>query len=188
MEFNGLLIMAAIWLLLSLISKAQRKPEGRTPPEPREPMPHRPLPETPDATQMEGSRLELVLRELQRSLEGAAGPPIQIPAPQQSEAEVESLDSLETEPVVTSLEGEVRREVRRRVDQDDDAAEVEVRRIRAAAARDTPHQGRDRTAAQSVVLQQPADHTAARAYTVQQLRDAVVWREILGRPVSMRGE
>ena len=34
----------------------------------------------------------------------------------------------------------------------------------------------------------PADKTATRGYTLQQLRKAVVWREILGPPVSMRGE
>jgi hypothetical protein len=34
---------------------------------------------------------------------------------------------------------------------------------------------------------EPADHTAARTYTPQQLRDAVVWREILGPPVGLRG-
>ena len=33
-----------------------------------------------------------------------------------------------------------------------------------------------------------ADKTATRGYTARQLRDAVVWREILGPPVSLRGE
>jgi hypothetical protein len=188
MEFNGLLILAAVWFLLSLIGKAQRKLQGHQRPQPPEPMRPRHLPQTQDATQVEGSRLELVLRELQRSLEGAAGPPIQFPAPEPPEAEEVEAASLETEPEIRSLEEEVRREVRRRVVQDDDAADIEVRRIRAAAARDTPHERRDRTAAQAVAQQQPADHTAARTYTTQQLRDAVIWREILAPPVSMRRE
>jgi hypothetical protein len=186
MEFNGLILLAALWFLLSLISKAQRKPQQGQRPRPHEPMRPRPLPTNPDATQVEGSRLELVLRELQRSLEQGSLPdwaeePV---APEQHPAEAESL---EVEPEVTSLEGEVRREARRRVDQDDEAADIEVRRIQAAAARDTGTARRARTAVDERIRQEPADHTAARTYTPQQLRDAVVWREILGPPVGLRG-
>ena len=117
MEFNGLILLAALWFLLSLISKAQRKPEQGQRPRPREPMRPRPLPTTADATQQEGNRLEQVLRELQRSLEQGSLPDwTEEPGPVEHPAEPESL---EVEPEVTSLEGEVRREVRRRVDQDD---------------------------------------------------------------------
>lgn len=185
MEFNGLILLAALWFLLSLISKAQRKPQQGQRPRPREPMRPRPLPTTADATQQEGNRLEQVLRELQRSLEQGSLPDwSEEPAPVQHPAEPESL---EVEPEVTSLEGEVRREVRRRVDQDDDAADIEIRRIQAAAARDTASGSRARAAEDERIRQQPADHTAARTYTPQQLRDAVVWREILGPPVGLRG-
>ena len=186
MEFNGLLIMAAVWFLLSLIGKAQRKPQGPTQPEPREPMPPRPVPQSPDATQVEGSRLELVLRELQRSLEEAAQPEQWKPQSLPPAEEIEERESLETEPEVVSLEHEVRRPVRRLVDQDDDAGQIEDRRIQAAAARDHARTKADHAAFDQRIRVEPADHTAARAYTVQQLRDAVVWREILGRPVSER--
>ena len=185
MEFNGLWILAAVvWFLVNLISKAQRKPEAGQRPKPREPMRPGPLPTTPDATQLEGSRLEQMLRELQRSLETAseAGRPRQ-PSPvleQPDEAR-----SLEVDPEVRSLEGEVRREVRRQVDQDDEAADIEAQRIRAAAARTSAIRG-ERAIADQSIKQQPADHTATRTYTPQQLRDAIVWREILGRPVSER--
>jgi hypothetical protein len=187
MEFNGLILLAALWFLLSLISKAQRKPQEGQRPRPREPMRPRPLPSTQDTTQREGNRLELVLRELQRSLEQGTLPdwaeePV---TPEQHPAEPESL---EVEPEVRSVEGEVRREVRRRVDQDDDAAEIEARRIRAAAARDSVSAKRERVVVDTQIRQEPADHTAARAYTSQQLRDAVVWREILGPPVGLRGD
>jgi hypothetical protein len=187
MEFNGLILLAALWFMLSLIGKAQRKSQQGQRQRPREPMRPRPLPTTQDATQREGNRLELVLRELQRSLEQGSLPdwaeePV---APEQHPAEPESL---EVEPEVRSVEGEVRREVRRRVDQDDDAADIEIRRIRAAAARDSVSAKRERAVVDTQIRQEPADHTAARAYTSQQLRDAVVWREILGPPVGLRGE
>ena len=188
MEFNGLLIMAAVWFLLSLISKAQRKPEGRSTPDPREPMRRLPQPQSPDATQVEGSRLELVLRELQRSLDEAAQPQQWKPPSLPPAEEVEERESLETEPEIVSLEDEVRRPARLLVDQDDDAAEIEARRIQAAAARDHARTKADHAAFDQRIREEPADHTAAHAYTLQQLRDAVVWREILGRPVSMRGE
>ena len=186
MEFNGMILLAALWFLLSLISRAQRKPQQGQRPRPREPMRPRPLPSTLDATQQEGNRLELVLRELQRSLEQGSlpdwaeepGAPVEHPA---------EPESIEAEPEVRSLEGEVRREVRRRVDQDDEAADIEARRIQAAAARDTVSGKRERAVMDPQIRQQPADHTAARAYTPQQLRDAVIWREILGPPVGLRG-
>jgi hypothetical protein len=71
------------------------------------------------------------------------------------------------------------------VDRDDEAADIEAQRIQAAADRDSapakPHVTIDQR-----VSQQPADHTATGAYSVQQLRDAMIWREILSPPVSLR--
>jgi hypothetical protein len=72
------------------------------------------------------------------------------------------------------------------VDQDDDAAEIETRRIQAAAARDSARVPGRRVIQETGIKQEAADHTAARGYTTKQLRDAVVWREILGPPVSLR--
>jgi hypothetical protein len=72
------------------------------------------------------------------------------------------------------------------VDQDEGAAEIELRRIQAAAARDHARTRADHVAFDQRIRQEPAEHTATRSYTAQQLRDAVIWREILGRPVSER--
>jgi hypothetical protein len=65
--------------------------------------------------------------------------------------------------------------------------QIAARRITAAAARDTARSPVDHVAFDERIRQQPAEHTAVRTYTAQQLRDAMVWREILGRPVSLRG-
>jgi hypothetical protein len=59
----------------------------------------------------------------------------------------------------------------------------------AAAEENTaPRTRAERTAFDARIRQEPADKTATRAYTTKQLREAVVWREILGPPVSLRGE
>jgi hypothetical protein len=96
--------------------------------------------------------------------------------------------SLETEPEVTSLETGFSRQGRRRVDQDDEAEGIEARRIKAAAARDVARSPADHAAFDNRIKQEPAEHTATKGYTAQQLRDAMVWREILGPPVSLRRE
>ena len=95
--------------------------------------------------------------------------------------------SLEIEPEAKSLEDVVARSNRREVDLDDEAEAVAARRINAAVARDQGQPSAISQAASSnQVRQEPADHTATRGYTRRQLRDAVVWREILGPPVSER--
>jgi hypothetical protein len=187
MEFNWLVVLGVVWFLFNLISNARRKPQAPSQPVPRDQRP-RPLPSARDATQQEGSRLEVMLRDLQRSLEQAAesGRPTRIPLPPAEE--FEDSESLEVDPEVRSLEGEVRREVRQRVDQDDEAGDIETRRIEAAAARDSARTKSDHIAFDQRIRQETADHTAAPAYTAQQLRNAIVWREILGPPVSERGE
>jgi hypothetical protein len=186
MEFNWLLVLAVVWFLMNLISNARRKPQAPPRPLPRQGLPPRPLPSAPDATQREGSRLEQMLRQLERSLEDVAQPdhPMRIPLPPAEE--VEDRESLEVEPEIRSLEGEVRREVRRRVDQDDEAEGIEVRRIQAAAARDSARTKVDHIAFDQRIRQEVADHTDTPRYTARQLRDAMVWREILGPPVALR--
>lgn len=183
MDFHGILVLAAIWLLGSLFSWGRRK----YPPAPRAPKqepagPAQPAPK--DATQREGRRLELVLRQFERALEaGQTGRPARAPLPRAAKAE--DRESLEMEPEVGSLETEVRREGRREVDQDDEAEQIAARRITAAAVRDEPRSKKDQVVPDKRIRQEPADKTAVARYTTQQLRHAVVWREILGPPVSL---
>jgi hypothetical protein len=196
MEFNWVFIVfGALWLLSKVFEKAGEKqtPDGERRGAPRTgvppsrlPLPHKPA--TLDATQREGTRLELVLRELQRSLEQTetVGGSTTIRFPPFEEKE--ERESLEVEPEVRSLEGEVRRAGRQEVDQDENADQIEARRIAAAAARDAPRSKADHIDFDQRIRRQPADHTATRGYTPQQLRDAMVWREILGPPVSLREE
>jgi hypothetical protein len=185
MELNAALVFVAVWFLVSLLGRAGRR-AGSPPKRSRraDGPPARPTSGL-DATQREGSRIELMLREFQRTLEEAnqaarpGKPPIRV------RYELPDARSLETEPEVTSLEGEVRRPDRREVDQDEEAEQVAARRIDAAAARDQAVRPAVRTPREEI-RPEPADHTAVPAYTAKQLRDAVVWREILGPPVSER--
>jgi hypothetical protein len=189
-EFNGFILLAVLWFLVNLFTSSRRKqvppsrPPTQRPPEPRT------IRVGMDPSQQEGSRLERMLRDLQQTLEDAAetqgesSPGFPLPPRE----DVEETASLEVEPEVVSLENEVRREARVRVDRDDEAGEFEARRIQAAAARDHTRTKADHLAFDQRIRQEPAEHTATRAYSTQQLRDAVVWREILGPPVSLREE
>jgi hypothetical protein len=87
---------------------------------------------------------------------------------------------------VVSLEAEVRRAPRAEYDQDSGAEALVRRRIAAAEARSGALTKADHKAFDTQIRQEPADHTAVRRYTPAQLRDAIVWREILGPPVSER--
>jgi hypothetical protein len=192
-EFNGFILLAVLWFLVNLLTSGRRKqaPPSRPSPTQRPPSEPRTIRVEVDASQQEGSRLERMLRDLQQTLEDAARTQDDYPPgfpPALPEAEVEKPGSWEAEPEVVSLENEVRREARLRVDRDDEAAEFETRRIQAAAARDHARTKADHVAFDQRIRQQPAEHTATRGYTAQQLRDAIVWREILGPPVSLRGE
>ena len=178
------LILGALWVLMNLF--AGRK---KTPPSPDYREPPQPDDSSRDATQREGSRLELVLREFQRSLENAeittrrhAGEPLP------DDEDIEERQSLEREPEIVSLEEEVHRPARRAYTQDAEAEQLVQQRITAAAARDTARTKADHVQFDERIRTEPADQTSTRGYTAKQLRDAVVWREILGPPVSERGE
>jgi hypothetical protein len=198
-DFGGLLVLGLVWLFFNLIGQSRsRTPSRGSPPRPT------PQPRPPggiDPTQQEGSRLERLLRELERNLEQVAerqsGGAPRIPSPQPTveriptpataeEEDVEERESLEEPEQVVSLETNVGREQRRVYDQDTEAEAIVRRRIEAARSRDRALGKSDHSAFDARVRQEVADHTAVRRYTPAQLRDAIVWREILGRPVSDR--
>jgi hypothetical protein len=195
-DFGGLLVLAAVWLLFSLLGRARG--DGRPRPRTAQNLPQpRPSPQvgrnapTGDPTQQEGSRLERMLRELERNLEQVAAqsePPRRPPVPPLPDDEdVEERESLEGPVRVVSLETEVHRPARVRYDQDSGAEELVRRRTAAAAARDGPITRADHKRFDARIRQEPVDHTAVRrGYTPAQLRNAVVWRDILGPPVSER--
>ena len=196
MDFGGLLVLGAVWLLFSLLGRARGQSQPRPRPGPQVPQPRPHLPTAGDgslgdATQREGSRLEQFLRQLERNLDEAARgqdrtaarPPVPLLP---DDEDVEDRESLEQPERVVSLEAEVRRAPRAEYDQDSGAEALVRRRIAAAEARSGPLRKTDHQVFDARIRQEPADHTAVRRYTPAQLRDAIVWREILGPPVSER--
>jgi hypothetical protein len=209
-DLGPLLAIGFAWLLVNAIRKAGSKPPGSTrrPPRTAQPppatagrtpygtttrVPAGPRAAPPstgmDATQREGLRLEALLRDLGRTLDQASGPVGRAPDRRLPPAgEVEERESLEVAPEVQSLEIDPRRGERAVVDQDDQAEQVIARRLAAAEANAAPRTRAGHLSFDARIRQEPADKTATRAYSARQLRDAVVWREILGPPVSLRGE
>ncbi|HWB42068.1 MAG TPA: hypothetical protein VG500_12450 [Gemmatimonadales bacterium] len=199
MDFGGLLVLGIVWLIFNLISmgKGNARPRPRT--TQQRPGTRPPTPVTTggaaDATQREGSMLERLLRELEQNLEQVGGTlppkPARVPGTpprdeQEIEEEIEERESLEEPARVVSLEHEVHRPQREAYDQDTGAEGLVQRRIDAARTRDRALTKADHKAFDARIRQEPADHTAVRRYTPAQLRDAFVWREILGPPVSER--
>ncbi len=179
MDPVGLLFLGFLWFLFSVLRKNQGE-TGRT-------RPPAPPPGTADATQREGSRLETLLREWERTLGEAAGPsgrPAGAPLPPAEE--VENRETLETGVEVVSLEQEVHRPARPRVNREERAEGIEAARIASAEKRSGALTRADHVAFDARIRQAPADATAVRALTPEQLRRAVVWREIMGPPVSLR--
>ncbi|MFL5459439.1 MAG: hypothetical protein ACJ8AY_02045 [Gemmatimonadales bacterium] len=180
-EINGFLVIGALWFVLTLITRAKGSARPRQPGPSSYPRPT-PLPSQPDPTQQEGFRLQMVLGDLRRALEEAAQAASPSGAPAAERKPRRRIESLE--PEIRNLEGEGEREA---VDFDDEAAGIEARRIQAAVERD---EGRKSGAKQAAakVRQEPADNTRTPGYSARQLRDAVVWREILGPPLALRNE
>jgi len=134
-------------------------------------------------------QLEQLLRGLGRTLDQARGSGRQ---PQvrrlPSAGGADSGRSLEAEPQVQSLEAASAEGERAVVDQDDEAERLEQKRMAAAEANQRALTDADHEAFEQRIRQEPAEKTATRGYTTRQLRQAMVWREILGPPVSMRGD
>jgi hypothetical protein len=186
-DLSGLIILALFWFLVNLLGKG--KGQGKRPQE--RPRARPPMPQGQgDATQREGSQLEALFRELERRLEqasperGPRGRPATIALPPAEE--VEERRSLEVEPEVVSLEEEVKRPARLRVDRDEGAERIETARVAAAEARSGSLTKADHAVFDARLRQQPADATAVRPPTPERLREAMIWREILGPPASLR--
>ena len=211
MDIGPALLIGFAWLVINAIRKAGSKPPGTATPPRRPPgtasgsgttparqgarqLPGARLRTLPpvtgaDASQREGSQLETLLRELGRTLEQGSGPVGRAPDRRLPPAEeVEERESLEVTPEVRSLERDPGRQARVEVDQDDEAERIVARRMTAAEAQGRPLTKADHRAFDERIRQEPADKTATQGYTARQLREAVVWREILGPPVSLRGE
>jgi hypothetical protein len=211
---SGIVVIGIIYAVLTVIGKIKEASQkgGGTPPAPEKELPRRPprqpkrvepraqrpaaRPAPPErastrsGTQAEASKLE----ELFRVLGEAAGVPttegpMRRPAPLPSAEEVEERETLEVGEDVLNLEtGVEERAARQEVDHDDEAEAIVRRRIQAAQARDRTLNRADHVAFDKRIRQVEADKTAVAKRRKVSLREAVVWREILGPPVALRDE
>jgi hypothetical protein len=186
-DTKGLILLAVVWFLFNLLAR-KRSPPPKGQQRGGAAVARPPLPPVRhDPTQREGSQLELLLRQLGRTLDQAGGPLGRAPDRSLPSAEeIEEGESLEVVPVARSLEGDASRATPVTVDQDDEAERVVARRIAEAEGRSRALTKADHLAFDQRIKQQPADKTATRGYSTRRLREAVVWREILGPPVSLR--
>ena len=175
-----LLFFGVLWFIFSRVRKGMQQGTRPLPPEPLT------RGNEADPTQQEGSRLEALFRDLERALNEQTGQAARTAPTLPPVEEIEEGETLEAEPGVISLEQEVRRAVRPRVVRDEQAEQVEQARVAAAETRSGALTRADHAAFDALIRSQPADATAVRAPTSEQLRRAVVWREILGPPLSVR--
>ena len=211
---TGVIIFAVVYAIVSVLAKikqASQKGGTQAPPEqqqrPRQ-QPRRPQPrleqasdrqqrtpkppvtiQQPGGTQAEATRLEELLRALGDAAgvpvpEGTVGRPARVPLP--SDEEVEERESLEIEEQVLNLETEVKRESRREVDHDDEAEGIIQRRRIAAQDRDRSLSRADHQAFDKKIRQIEPDNTRVAKVQRPSLRQAIVWREILGPPLALR--
>jgi hypothetical protein len=199
-DFPWILAGAALLWLFNVIG-GRKGPKGQRPQPPRVPRPAQPRAETassrPDATQTEGGQLEDLLRALEQRLEPPAQPRAREPASIRSHRgplgrpasvtlptadDLEERESLESEPVVESLDVEVRRPARVTRDWQAQAEAREQARQAHVEARDSERHKSRHASFDKRIRAEPAKPAAARRITAEQMRQAFIWAEILGRP------
>jgi hypothetical protein len=104
----------------------------------------------------------------------------------EAEEEVEELETLETGSIEVEEEIEnLDSRVRQRIDQDEQAEAVVQRRIAEAQARNRAHRGADHKAFDKRIREPAPETKVERRYSAKSMRDAFVWREILGPPKAL---
>lgn len=104
----------------------------------------------------------------------------------ESSEEVEELESLETEPVVVSMETSGERAARVEVNQDDQAGEIVQRRRAAAEAHSRPLTRADHERFDQKIRATPLVAPTPSMRVRPAMRQAFIWAEVLGKPLSER--
>ena len=193
-DISGVVVLFAIGVILDLLKKARdrerQRAEEKAALRPRPPVAVRPS--RPKATVPPPETRPMGLPPGWRRALEEAGPLGRHPDHAlESDEAVEEDASLETDPEVRSLDVPVLRAPREVVDLDDESWAAVARRRREAALRDRALTRADHRAFDRKVRQPepgPAPTRARTAPTRAELREAIKWREILGRPVGWRDE
>lgn len=223
--FEGLIILAVIYFILSQLQKVgKRANQSGTPPRPA-------ASDHSGATQREGLSLETILKEIERvkqqrqidppepgyrPVPGARPNPKPLPArrpppprrplvvqdergplgrqaptrlPSAEEVEVRtSLDegrSFEDPEALEGFDVDRSHRTRRLVDTDDEAEVIVQQRLKAIQARNQQHMDADHHAFDQKIRAEGSAAPPALRFTTDRLREAFVWREILGPPKGL---
>lgn len=203
---EGMIVLAIIYFILWLFSKlGKQKQRGR-----EQAQDYQTEVGQGDATQQEGLSLERILRQIEEVKRQAEEKErlARLPKPRgdwrserlsnagpmgrhgrtelEAAEEVEERDtleagSLEVEEQVENLDSRVRQ----RVDQDDEAEALVQRRISEAQARNRALRSADHKAFDKRIREAAPEQKVERRYTAKSMRDAFIWREILGPPKAL---
>ena len=196
MEFGFVIIVAIAWMVLNTVREAMKQlPGGKRSDGPGGPLARpgtgRKRFEIPESFADTSPGLRELLDAIEGAKARAEGAPVRQRAPQVPQRPPAPEAGLEGAPSeVFEDAGPVRRR-RERVDLDEASAEVARRRREAVARREAGRTAADHPAFDARIRQEPADATAVavpppRSYP--DLRQALIWREILSPPKSLRDD
>ncbi len=194
MELDGPIVLAIIYGVVALLKRVgdaskRRQHQGELPPvTTRSPRRSRPAPKTMEELLREMAG-EAPREEAEPEPMVRAPAPARLPVPTPWEWEVEERETLETDPTVVSTETAEAfdRPVPVRLDYDEDAEALVQRRVTAAAARDGALRPDDHRRFDAKI-REVAPVVARAPVRGGAMRRAMIWHEVLSKPVSLRDE
>lgn len=204
-DISPLFVLLVVWWLFGLLTSGkrgkQRRDQRRTLPGAPAPTPLPPArAEGGDPTQQEGSKLERIMREFEQALEEtsqqrqpttAEAEPSWDAEEEWEGAEPESRSLEDFEPEVRSMEDDFHRPEREVVVLGGDQEALQAGRVAYAETRNRALNAADhhRFDARIRAPQAPVPSVEADALPdarLLRLRQAIIWREVLGPPVAMQ--
>lgn len=204
MDISPLFVLLVVWWLFGLLTSGkrgkQRRDQRRTRPGTPAPSPLPPArAEGADPTQLEGGKLERIMREFERALEEtsqqrqptADAEPSWDTGEEWEVEEPESRSLEQFEPEVRSMEDDFHRPEREVVVLGGDQDALQAGRVAYAESRNRALTGADhqRFDARIRAPQAPVPSVEADAppdARLLRLRQAIIWREVLGPPIAMQ--
>lgn len=187
-----LLFLLLLFFVVSLVQgAAQRKKQGGRPAPRGRARPAR-LPA--ERAPAEGPRsIRELFAEVRRSMEEAerrARGEVEVPVEEEEDDLEGFVDrrSLEAEPQITSREVEFQRPERVVVALDDEAERVARERVRWAEQRARRRTAADHREFDQRIRQPEPEPAPAVTDRTTELRRAMIWREVLGKPLALRGD